>query len=132
MQRLVSTMLTPQPRPRDASFLTYSSVNVQRGSRNVLCASALESAAGTCRTGASKRADGNIEATAALLAQLGDGNNLADFHAALEFHAHLPEDFDLGVHDLLSQTEARDAEHEHAAGNRIAVEHGHGEPFSDR
>ena len=72
------------------------------------------------------RADGNIEAAVALLAQLGDGNVLADFHAALEFHAHLPENFDLGVHDLLFQTEARYAEHEHAAGNRIAVEHGHG------
>ena len=33
MRRLVSTTLTPQPRQRDASFLTCSSVNVQRVSR---------------------------------------------------------------------------------------------------
>ena len=44
---IVSTTLTPQPRQWDASILTCSSVNVQRGSWNVLRACAPGSAAGT-------------------------------------------------------------------------------------
>ena len=72
------------------------------------------------------RADGDIEALVALRAQLLDGDVLADFDAAFEFNAHLAQDVDLGVEHVLFQAEARDAEREHAAGHRIAVEHGHG------
>ena len=71
-------------------------------------------------------ADGDVEALVALCAQLLDGDVLADLDAAPEFNAHLAQDVDLGVEHVLFQAEARDAEREHAAGHRVAVEHGHG------
>jgi len=72
------------------------------------------------------RADGNVEALVALRAQLLDGDVPADLNAALELDAHLAQDVDLGVEHVFFQPEARDAEREHTAGHRVAVEHGHG------
>ena len=72
------------------------------------------------------RTDGNVEALVALRTQLGDGDVFADVHAAAKFHTHLPENFDFGIDNILFEAEARDAEHKHAAGNGVAVEHGHG------
>ena len=71
-------------------------------------------------------ADGEVEALVALCAQLLDGDVLADLDAAAEFDAHLAQDVNLGVEHVFFEAEARDAEREHAAGHRVAVEHGHG------
>ena len=87
---------------------------------------ALELLARDTELGRLLRADGNVEALVALRAQLLDGDVLADFDAALELDAHLAQDVDLGVEHVFFQPEARDAEREHAAGHRVAVEHGHG------
>ena len=70
------------------------------------------------------RADGKIEALVALLAQLVDGEILADLDAALEVDAHLLEHLDLGVDDVLLEAEARDAEGQHAAGHLVFIKHG--------
>ena len=70
------------------------------------------------------RTDGQIEALVALLTQLIDGDVLADLDAALEVDAHLFEHLDLGVDHVLLETEARDAEGQHAAGHLVFIEHG--------
>ena len=69
-------------------------------------------------------ADAEIEGVIALLAQLLDGDVLADLHAAAEDHAQLLEHVDLRVEHGLLQTEARDAVAEHAAGQLVLVEDG--------
>ena len=70
------------------------------------------------------RADGEVEALVALLAQLVDGDVLADLDAALEVDAHLLEHLDLGVDHVLLEAEARDAEGQHAAGHLVFIKHG--------
>ena len=70
------------------------------------------------------RADGDEEALIALLAQLVDGDILADLDAALELDAHFLKHVDLGVYDLALEAEGRDTEGEHASGDRVAVENG--------
>ena len=65
-----------------------------------------------------------IEALVALLAQLVDGEILADLDAALEVDAHLLEHLDLGVDNVLLEAEARDAEGQHAAWHLVFIKHG--------
>ena len=72
------------------------------------------------------RADGEIKALVALLAELRDGDIFSNLHAAPELHAHFAENVYLGVQNVLFQPEGRDAEREHAAGDRVFVEHGDG------
>ena len=69
-------------------------------------------------------ADSDKEALIALLAQLVDGDILADLDAALELYAHFLENVDLGVNDLTLKAEGGDAESQHAAGYRITVKNG--------
>ena len=71
---------------------------------------------GNAGTAAALAADGDVEGLIALLAQLGDGHILADFHAALDLHTQLPDDLDLGVDDVLLQLEGGDAVGQHTAG----------------
>ncbi len=59
-----------------------------------------------------------------MLAQLVDGDILADLYAALELYAHFLKHVDLSIYDLALKAEGRDSEGEHAAGNRVAVKNG--------
>lgn len=55
------------------------------------------------------RADCNVECLEAFLAQLLDGYVLADLNAAAELNAHLAQNVDLGLYDVLADTEGGDA-----------------------
>ena len=70
------------------------------------------------------RADGQVEALEALVAELLDGLILADLHAALKVDAHLLDDVDFGIQNILLQTEVGDAECQHTSGNRVPVKNG--------
>ena len=81
--------------------------------------------AGDAQFGRLLRADGDIKALVPLLAQLRDRHVFADVHAAANFHAQLPQHVDLGLHDVLFQSEGRDSRDHHAAGLLIPFKHGH-------
>ena len=85
---------------------------------------ALGVVAGNAETSAVLQTDGNIEPFVALRAQLGDGDVPADIHTAAEFHAHLAQNVDLGLHNVLFETEVRNGVHQHAAETGRFVEHG--------
>ena len=67
-------------------------------------------------------ADGNVEGLVALVAELLDGDVLANFHAAFDLHAHGTDHVDLGIDDILLQLEAGDTVAEHAAGTLVLLE----------
>ena len=69
------------------------------------------------------QADRNVECLEAFLTQLLDGDILADLNAAAELNAHLAQNVDLGLYDVLADTEGGDAVYEHAAGNCFLLEH---------
>ena len=81
----------------------------------------LELFAGDLQFGALLRADGKVEALVALFAQLLDCNILADFDAALELNAHLAQNVDFGVENVLFKAEVRNTERQHTAGDGVAV-----------
>ena len=87
---------------------------------------ALQSLAGNTERGGLLCADAEEEALVALSAQLVERDILADLNAASELNAHLAQNVDLGVHNVLFKAEAGDAGGEHAAGDLILLEHGHG------
>ena len=69
-------------------------------------------------------ADGNIECLVTFLAELGDGDVLANFHAGTDLYADLLHDVDFGLEDVLGKLVGRDAVAEHAAGLFILFKHG--------
>ena len=69
-------------------------------------------------------ADGHIEALVAFVTQLLDSDVFADFDAALDVDAELPDDVDLRVDDVLLEAEVRHTEDHHAAGDRFLLEDG--------
>ena len=72
------------------------------------------------------QADGEIKRLVALLAQLGDGDILADLNAALEFNSHFPENIDLGIDNVFFKAEGRNTLGKHASGNGVFIKNGDG------
>ena len=71
-------------------------------------------------------ADSEVDRLVAVRAQRVERHVLADLNAEAELHAELLEHVDLRVDNVLLEAEARDAEREHAAGDGLFLEHGHG------
>ena len=67
-------------------------------------------------------ADGDVEGLVALVAELLNGDVLANFHAAFDLHAHGADHVDLSVDDILLQLEAGDTVAEHTAGTLVLLE----------
>ena len=70
------------------------------------------------------RAYAEEEGIKALLAQLLDGDVLADFHAAAENDAHFLQHIDFRIQNVLFQAEVRNAVTQHAAGLLVPVKNG--------
>ena len=67
-------------------------------------------------------ADSDCEALIALISELLDRYVFSYFNAASEFDAKLLQYVYLGIEDILLQSEAGDACHQHTAGNRVLIE----------
>ena len=67
--------------------------------------------------------DSDVEGPEALLAELLDGDILADLNAAAELDAHLTQDVYLGLDDVLADAEGGDAVDEHTAGGGFLIEY---------
>ena len=80
--------------------------------------------AGNTELCAPGRADAEVEGLVALCAQLRQRDVLADLNAGFELDAELTENVYLRIHDGLIETEAGDAESEHAAELVLFFKHG--------
>ena len=84
--------------------------------------------AGLIFTGAAERralpcAGGEVKRLVSLLAQLRYSDVLADVHAAAELHAHLAQDVNLRLDNVLLKTEGREDAGQHAADLVALLEH---------
>ena len=82
--------------------------------------------AGDAELDAFPRAGGEIERLIAGLAQLVERHVLAHVDAALELHAHLTQDVDLGLNHVFLEAEGRYDAREHAAYALALFKHGDG------
>ena len=70
-------------------------------------------------------ADADEKGLVALIAQLADGEILADFHPGLELHAQVLDDLNLRLDDIAGQPVGGNPHAEHAAEDRQFLENGH-------
>ena len=74
---------------------------------------------------AALKSDGEIEGLVSFFTKSGDGDVLSDFNTAAEFDAHLSENIDLRLQDILLKTERGDSVEHHSAGTGFFLKYGH-------
>ena len=99
-----------------ALVCAYGAEEVHSG-HNALSIFAIHACKATALT-----ADGDVEGLVALVAELLNGDVLANFHAAFDLHAHGADHVNFGVDDILLQLEAGDTVAEHTAGTLVLLE----------